>query len=132
MNEANERAGIMSDMGENRGFFSYPHYTIILSPNWIKWPKWPKRRKISKLPIIAKIATIATIGTLATIGIIATIGTFAKIAKFADIADIAEIVEIAKISGTEIVTFLRTLKIWIFFEKIDGFLGKILTFLQNC
>ena len=41
-----------------------------------------------------------------------------------EIAKISEIVEIAKIVETEIVRFLETFKIWVFFGKIDGLFEK--------
>ena len=59
----------------------------------------------------------------------------ARIAKFAKMAKIAKfvtIVLIAKIAETEIVSFLKTFKIWVSFEKLDGFLEKrTLNFIQN-
>ena len=46
-------------------------------------------------------------------------------------AKIAMIAEIAKIVETEIVRFLKTFKVWVFFEKLDGFFEKETWILSN-
>ena len=89
-----------------------------------KMAKMAKVAKIAKIATIAKIAEIGKIAKIAKIANIANIAEIAKIAAIAEIAKIAEIAEIAKITETEIVMFLKTFKIWVFSEKVDGFFGK--------
>ena len=55
----------------------------------------------------------------------------AKIFMIAKTAKIAEIAEIAKIAEIELLRFLETFKVWIFFEKIDGLSKKSLLLFKN-
>ena len=45
----------------------------------------------------------------------------AKNVKMAKTSKLAKIVEISMIPESEIVMFLKTFKIWVFFEKLDGY-----------
>ena len=51
--------------------------------------------------------------------------------RSAKMTRMATIVTIAMIAETEIVRFLKTFKIWVFFEKIDALFEKNLNFFQN-
>ena len=89
-----------------------------------KIARMAKKAKVAKMAKMTKVAKIAKIAKIATIAKIAEIGKISKIAAIAEIAKIAEIAEIAKITETEIVMFLKTFKIWVFSEKVDGLFGK--------
>ena len=78
--------------------------------------------KLAKMAKMAKKASMVKLARIAKNAKIATIGIISKIAKNDKIAKIAEI---------EGVIFLKTFKIWVFFEEIDWFLGKSLILIQN-
>ena len=59
---------------------------------------------------------------------LAKIANMAKTSEMADIskmAKVAKLTKTGKIAETGIMIFLKTFKIWVFFEKIDGFSKKL-------